>query len=61
MFPLYEVENGVRYSINYEGNLPVRDYLMIQGRFKHLTPDDIDHIQNLVNEDWQLLLRKVRC
>jgi pyruvate ferredoxin oxidoreductase beta subunit/2-oxoisovalerate ferredoxin oxidoreductase beta subunit len=61
MFPLYEVEDGVRYSINYEGNLPVRDYLMIQGRFKHLTPDDIDHIQNLVDEDWQLLQRKVRC
>lgn len=60
MFPLYEVEDGVRYSINYEGHLPVKDYLELQGRFKHLTPDDIDHIQYLTDEDWQLLLRKGR-
>ncbi|WP_448383986.1 3-methyl-2-oxobutanoate dehydrogenase subunit beta [Desulfosoma sp.] len=59
IFPLYEVENGVRYTINYmpKGYL-VREYFKLQGRFKHLTEDDLEQIQLMVNEDWELLLRK---
>ncbi|MBC7359685.1 MAG: 3-methyl-2-oxobutanoate dehydrogenase subunit beta [Desulfacinum sp.] len=59
IFPLYEVENGVRYTINYmpKGYL-VREYFKLQGRFKHLTDDDLEQIQEMVNEDWELLLRK---
>ena len=58
VFPLYEVRNGVDYTINTKGNRPVRDYLKIQGRFKHLTDEDVLQIQNMVDEDWVLLLRK---
>jgi pyruvate/2-oxoacid:ferredoxin oxidoreductase beta subunit len=58
VFPLYEVENGVDYTINVKGNRPVTDYLKIQGRFKHLTDEDFEQIQDMVNEDWELLLRK---
>ncbi len=59
IFPLYEVEDGVRYTINYKPKeFPVKEYFHLQGRFQHLTDEDLDHIQDMVNEDWQLLLRK---
>jgi pyruvate/2-oxoacid:ferredoxin oxidoreductase beta subunit len=58
IFPLYEIENGTRYSLNYKGNRPVADYLQAQGRFKHLDKEDITRIQSMVDEDWRNLLRK---
>jgi len=59
VFPLYEVEDGVRYTINYrDSQHPVQDYFGIQGRFSHLTADDLEEIQKMVKEDWTLLLRK---
>ncbi len=58
MFPLYEVEDGVRYTINRKGDRPVKDYMSIQGRFKHLVEEDYEEIQRMVDEDWELLLRK---
>ena len=61
IFPLYEVEDGLRYTINYtpKGYL-VNEYFRLQGRFKHLTEEDLDSIQEMVDEDWNLLLRKAR-
>lgn len=59
IFPLYEVENGVKYTINFKPKeYLVREYFKLQGRFKHLTDKDLDQIQEMVNEDWELLLRK---
>jgi pyruvate/2-oxoacid:ferredoxin oxidoreductase beta subunit len=59
IFPLYEVEDGVRYTINYKSkDYPVREYFKIQGRFKHLSDEDLEQIQEMVNEDWQRLLKK---
>jgi pyruvate/2-oxoacid:ferredoxin oxidoreductase beta subunit len=58
IFPLYEVVDGVRYTLNFRGNRRVKDYLHIQGRFKHLGAEDMDHIQKLVDENWNLLLHK---
>jgi len=59
IFPLYEVENGLKYTINImpKGYL-VKEYFRLQGRFKHLTERDLEQIQDMVNEDWELLLRK---
>jgi pyruvate/2-oxoacid:ferredoxin oxidoreductase beta subunit len=59
IFPLYEVEDGLRYTINYtpKGYL-VNEYFRLQGRFKHLTEEDLESIQEMVDEDWNLLLRK---
>jgi pyruvate ferredoxin oxidoreductase beta subunit len=56
MFPLYEVENG-RYKLNYnpETLKPVADYLKTQGRFRHLTENDIQRIQERVNKEWSRL------
>jgi pyruvate/2-oxoacid:ferredoxin oxidoreductase beta subunit len=59
IFPLYEVENGVNYTINYKPReYLVREYFKLQGRFRHLSDADLDQIQEMVNEDWGLLLRK---
>jgi pyruvate/2-oxoacid:ferredoxin oxidoreductase beta subunit len=61
-FPLYEVEDGLRYRIGPEGSelartrsLQVRDYLKAQGRFRHLEDSEIADIQKRVDEEWQLL------
>jgi pyruvate/2-oxoacid:ferredoxin oxidoreductase beta subunit len=59
IFPLYEVENGVNYTINYKPKeYLVREYFKLQGRFRYLSDADLDQIQEMVNEDWGLLLRK---
>ncbi len=59
VFPLYEVEDGVRYTVNAGGDRPVGDYLKPQGRFKHMTAAEIAAAQEMVDEDWALLLRKI--
>src|SRR5512139_935972 len=52
VFPLYEIENGTRYTLNHQPrNLPVREYLMQQGRFKHLSEEQIRSIQQDVDEE----------
>ena len=58
VFPLYEVEDGISYSLNYTGERKVKDYLELQGRFKHLAQTDINRIQQQVDADWELLLKK---
>ena len=58
IFPLYEIENGTRYTLNYKGGRPVEDYLQTQGRFKHLSKADIAQIQKMVTQDWTAVCRK---
>lgn len=59
IFPLYEVEDGHRYTLNFKGEKPVSEYLKPQGRFKHLTQADMKKIQEMADEDWELLMRKI--
>lgn len=59
VFPLYEVEGGTQYTLSFRGDRPVEDYLRLQGRFKHLKKEDFTKIQEMVDEDWALLMRKV--
>jgi pyruvate/2-oxoacid:ferredoxin oxidoreductase beta subunit len=59
MFPLYEVENGVDYTLNYQGDVEVDAYLKAQGRFRHLNEEETELIQTMVDEDWDLLMQKV--
>ena len=49
VFPVYEIENG-KYTLNfdYPKLRPVEDYLKLQGRFRHLTTENIDEIQEHV-------------
>ena len=58
IFPLYEVDNGVSYTLNERGTLPVDDYLNLQSRFKHLTMEDRRGIQKQVDKEFKLLKRK---
>ena len=58
VFPLYEVEGGIHYSLNYRGNRKVNEYFTSQGRFGHLVDVDIDLIQQQVDAEWNLLERK---
>jgi pyruvate/2-oxoacid:ferredoxin oxidoreductase beta subunit len=58
IFPLYEIEKGARYTLNYKGDRRVEDYLQTQGRFKHLGKQNVSRIQSMVDEDWNNLLRK---
>jgi pyruvate ferredoxin oxidoreductase beta subunit/2-oxoisovalerate ferredoxin oxidoreductase beta subunit len=56
VFPLYEVENGRKYRImEVDDPLPVLDYLKPQGRFSTLSPEEIAHIQNQVDDHWNRL------
>jgi pyruvate/2-oxoacid:ferredoxin oxidoreductase beta subunit len=56
VFPLYEVEDGKRYTINHAPRgLPVREYLLKQGRYRHLKEEQIRQIQMDVDEEWERL------
>ena len=61
IFPLYEVEYG-KYKITVdppEKLRPVTDYIKPQGRFRHLTPDQIKGIQDRVLMEYNKLMNKV--
>lgn len=59
IFPLYEIENGEKYIVNLKPRFhPVEEYLKLQGRFSHLTKEDINMIQENVERFWEKLLRK---
>jgi len=60
MFPLYEVEDGkYKLSIDLPRLRPVQDYLKLQGRFRHLSEETIEEIQNRVNKEYARLKEKV--
>jgi pyruvate ferredoxin oxidoreductase beta subunit/2-oxoisovalerate ferredoxin oxidoreductase beta subunit len=59
VFPLYEVEDGTRYTLNEPRETrPVRDYLMAQRRYRDLTPARIDELQREVDASWARLRLK---
>lgn len=59
VFPLYEVEEG-KYTLNYDFPQlkPVTDYMKLQGRFRHLSDDLIEKIQQRVTAEYQALKEK---
>ena len=62
VFPLYEVENG-KYKLNmdFPQLRPVRDYLAQQGRFRHLTEEEIELIQDGINREYKRLMKKLEA
>jgi len=59
IFPIYEVEHGEAYHINIAPKgLPVVEYLKLQGRYRHLTEDDVEIIQKRTDFEWEQLLHK---
>ena len=59
IFPLYEVEDGSTWKINIKprDKKPVKDYLRLQGRFRHLKEESISLIQDEVDKKWARLLK----
>ncbi|MBE3073486.1 MAG: hypothetical protein IMZ75_00840 [Actinobacteria bacterium] len=62
-WPLYEVING-EYKLSYDPKkrkVPVRDWMKLQGRFKHLFTPENEHIleeaQAQSDLDWEDLLK----
>ena len=60
MWPLYEVIDGEKFRITYKPKelKPVKDVLKMQGRFRHITDDEVKDIQDDVNAYWSRLLFK---
>ena len=58
VWPLYEVENGVYTVRKPAKKTPIKDYFMMQGRFRRLHEDELSEIQKIVDSEWQLLLKK---
>jgi pyruvate/2-oxoacid:ferredoxin oxidoreductase beta subunit len=61
VFPLLEVEDGTRwrFTVDSAGD-PVKPYIRAQGRFQHLTDDDIARIQADVDARYAYLQRMVQ-
>jgi pyruvate/2-oxoacid:ferredoxin oxidoreductase beta subunit len=57
VFPLYEIED-TRYRITRKIGRPkpVAEYLKTQGRFGHLTDEEVEAIQAEVDRNWKRLL-----
>lgn len=70
-FPLYEIYDGHEYVLSTkskiikmkpERKIPIEEYLQGQGRFRHLFRPEkrqklIDRFQELVDEEWEYLLK----
>ena len=61
VFPLFEVESG-RYRLNIKADKlkPVEEYLRPQGRFRHLSPEEIEKIQNQINKSYAELRNRIQ-
>jgi pyruvate ferredoxin oxidoreductase beta subunit len=59
IFPLYEVERGqYRLSVDFPKLKPVKEYLKLQGRFRHLTDEMIAEIEKRVHAEYEQLRAK---
>ena len=64
VFPLYEIINGTELNITYRPKniVPVRDYLGVQPRFKHLFKKENEYLieewQKRVDAQWEYLQRR---
>lgn len=67
IWPLFEIENGEfrltgvsKIHIKKENRKPVIEYLKLQGRFKHLSEEQVKEIQDLVDEMWEEIIARIR-
>ena len=59
IFPLYEIDHG-RYKLSMEFSplRPIVEYTKLQGRFRHLTADVLQQIQDKVVQKYDELRNK---
>jgi pyruvate/2-oxoacid:ferredoxin oxidoreductase beta subunit len=56
VFPLYEIEGGVRYQLSEVRHpVPIAEYLGPQGRFRKLSDDEVERIQRNIDSRWERL------
>ena len=60
-FPIYEVVDGIHYkqNIKVKERKPLKEYFKFQGRFKHLHEDEVQYLQDLVDENYELFTMKL--
>jgi pyruvate/2-oxoacid:ferredoxin oxidoreductase beta subunit len=59
LFPLLEVINGNEYHLRKDLPVkPITEYMKHQGRFAKATPEQVAHMQQDVNNQWQMLLER---
>jgi pyruvate/2-oxoacid:ferredoxin oxidoreductase beta subunit len=59
VFSLYEIEDGEVCSVTHQPKgIPVEEYLRQQGRFSHLTEEEMATIQETVDRQWNRLVEK---
>jgi pyruvate ferredoxin oxidoreductase beta subunit/2-oxoisovalerate ferredoxin oxidoreductase beta subunit len=62
VFPLYEVEDGCRYTLNDpQKTRPVRDYLSAQRRYQNLPEHEIESLQQEIDGGWARLQRRAQA
>lgn len=58
-FPLLEVEDGVRWTVNSAApTRPVADYLALQRRYRQLPAADVAALQDEIDEGWARLVQR---
>jgi pyruvate ferredoxin oxidoreductase beta subunit/2-oxoisovalerate ferredoxin oxidoreductase beta subunit len=57
-FPLLEIEDGERYTINADKTRPIAEYLAVQRRYRHLPPEQVAALQAEIDEGWARLQRR---
>ena len=61
MWNLYEFEDEEwNINVTIDDPIPVEDYLMMQGRFRHLKDDEIEKIQKHTDKQWEKLVKKAK-
>jgi pyruvate ferredoxin oxidoreductase beta subunit len=56
VYPLYEVERGrYRLTIDFPELRPLKDYTKLQGRFRHLSDDQLQKIEKRVHQEYAQL------
>jgi pyruvate ferredoxin oxidoreductase beta subunit len=59
IFPLYEVENGkYRLSVDFPKLKSIKEYIRLQGRFRHLTDSMIEEIEERVHREYEQLKKR---
>jgi pyruvate ferredoxin oxidoreductase beta subunit len=63
MWILYEIENGQlkltgksKYLVNPAKREPIEEYLKLQGRFAHITDEEIEQLQKIREAKWTKIL-----
>jgi pyruvate ferredoxin oxidoreductase beta subunit/2-oxoisovalerate ferredoxin oxidoreductase beta subunit len=57
-FPLYEIEDGVRYTVNAGKTRPIGEYLAVQRRYRHMDTAQVLALQSEIDEGWARLQRR---